>query len=100
MPVVYLSCVMRAGISELSLRQLPIELDDLEQIKTALPQLRTLHLSGAQKLPPDAVSALLAPHHGRGICSFILSDRTMELQTVFAGLSGASGATSGYVTQS
>ncbi len=57
---------MRAGVSELSLRQLPVELDDLEHVKAALPQLRTLHLSGAQKLPPDSVSALLAHHHARG----------------------------------
>ncbi len=57
---------MPAGVSELSLRQLPIELDDLEQVKAALPQLRTLHLAGAQKLPPDSVSALLAPPDNRG----------------------------------
>lgn len=55
------------GVSELSLRQLPIELDDLDQVKASLPQLKILHLSGAQKLPPDAVSALLTPHESKGV---------------------------------
>ena len=62
----YISSQLHAGVSELSLRQLPIELEDLDHVRAALPQLKILHLSGAQKLPPDAVSALLAPQNGRG----------------------------------
>ena len=56
-----------SGVDELSLRKLPIELEDLEQVKASLPQLRILHLSEAQKLPPDAVSILLAPHARGGV---------------------------------
>ena len=56
-----------AGVSELSLRKLPIELEDLEQVKAGLPQLKILHLSEAQKLPPNAVSILLAPHARGGV---------------------------------
>ncbi len=56
-----------SGVSELSLRKLPVELEDLEQLKASLPQLKVLHLSEAQKLPPDTVSMLLAPHTRGGM---------------------------------
>ena len=56
-----------SGVDELSLRKLPVELEDLEQVKASLPQLRILHLSEAQKLPSDAVSILLAPHAMGGV---------------------------------
>lgn len=77
---------MPAGVSELSLRQLPIELDDLEQVKS-LPQLRTLHLSGAQKLPPDAVSALLAPQYRRGAPYYpcLQDSETMKMNIALSG---------------
>lgn len=48
-----------AGIRELNLRGLPIELDDLMLVVKHLPSLCVIHLSGAQKLPPG-VSALFS----------------------------------------
>lgn len=48
-----------AGIEELNLRGLPVELEDVRAVLLALPGIRVIHLSGARKLPPHAVSALL-----------------------------------------
>lgn len=59
-----LSADIVAGIQELNLRGLPIELDDLLLVVQSLPRLSILHLSGAQKLPPS-VSALFSLSQGK-----------------------------------
>ena len=65
-----------AGISELNLRQLPIELEDLHHASSSLPQLKILHLSGAQKLPPDAVAALLTAQNTQGVLHLAIQTKS------------------------
>ena len=63
-----------AGIEELNLRGLPIELEDVKAVLLALPGIKVIHLSGARKLPPHTVSALLCqPGSDDGALAFTLS---------------------------
>ncbi len=91
------SCCALAGIRELNLRGLPVELDDLMLVVQHLPSLCVIHLSGAQKLPPS-VSALFSTSpgqaQGESICNCVKC--SIASCTMLTQLTGTSAQSTGF----